>query len=443
MQVTVCSPKIYTYGAMLIGGIIQNMGYEVSIQRDIRAIHGDVLFLSLYSTQHLISPEIKDAIKNLQAHGTKCYIGGPVSAYPDIVFGELNPDAVVTGEGEPAIPVLLETGDPKKAPNCAYRVDNTIITTEKVRITDIEHPLPLIPDDIRDQSIRGANVYIETHRGCFGRCGFCQVPLFFGRTIRSREITPILKEVAAFKEKGVNRVAISGGTGSLYKSHDNIINTDAFIELLKGLSKIMGPKNVSCPDIRVDCITNEVLEAIRTYTIGWLFFGIESGSQKMLDSIRKGITIEQAEAAVTRCRQFDVKVAGSLICGYPDETEEDFRMTKEFLTANTLDDVFVSIAEPIPHTALARSVLETGLDENPVFAPHHGEYASLHLTEAEARAFDLMLHADMCKPVLHLVTDDTFSAYLQEARRQGSDIRAVTDLLRRYHGNDIQNKIVS
>ncbi len=436
MKVTVCSPGIYTYGAMLIGGIIRDLGYEVTIERDLHAIDCDILFLSLYSTQHLLNPLVKEAIRTGREKGTRCYIGGPVSAYPDIVFGELNPDAVVTGEGEPAIPVLLKTGDPSQAPNCMYRSDGTLLLTERVRMTEIEHPVPLIPDDIRNQSIRGANVYIETHRGCFGRCGFCQVPLFFGRKIRSRDIEPILNEVRAFKEKGVERVAISGGTGSLYQSHNNTLDTDAFFELLEGLSGIMGPKNVSCPDIRVDCITDEVLEAIRNHTVGWVFFGIESGSQKMLDCIRKGITIEQAEEAIERCRQSGVHAAGSLICGYPGETKEDFLMTKDFLSRNALEDVFVSIAEPIPHTPLGTMVLEINRDENLVYTPHEGEYASLHLTEAEARAFDLMIHADMSKPVLRLVTDDIFSAYLCEAKQQGSDIRAATDLLFRYCGEE-------
>jgi radical SAM superfamily enzyme YgiQ (UPF0313 family) len=195
---------------------------------------------------------------------------------------------------------------------------------------------------------------------------------------------------------------------------------------------VMGPRNVSSPDIRVDCINDEVLDAIRRYTIGWLFFGFESGSDRILRLMGKGATIKQAEAAIEQCRQHQLHVAGSFITGYPTETEDDHEATRDFIAAQMLEDVFISEAEPIPHTPLAELVLRTPKEENPTYQPHEGEYRSLHLTESEARAFDLMLHADMFKPGLHVVTDEVFTAYLAEARQQGKDIRAVTELLFRY-----------
>ena len=96
----------------------------------------------------------------------------------------------------------------------------------------------------------------------------------------------------------------------------------------------------------------------------------------------------------------------------------------------------MSIAEPIPETPLAQLVLKTPLEENPTFLETTGEYRSLGLTESEARCFDLMMHADMYKPQLHVVTDQVFDGYVKESRKQGSDIRSVTDLLFRYYHGD-------
>jgi hypothetical protein len=56
-----------------------------------------------------------------------------------------------------------------------------------------------------------------------------------------------------------NTGVISGGTGSLYKIQGGKINTEAFVELLAALAKVMGSRNVSSPDIRVDCINDEIL----------------------------------------------------------------------------------------------------------------------------------------------------------------------------------------
>ncbi len=94
----------------------------------------------------------------------------------------------------------------------------------------------------------------------------------------------------------------------------------------------------------------------------------------------------------------------------------------------------MSSAEPIPSTPLAEVVLRTPREENPAFISHTGDYRSLNLTESEARCFDLMMHADMFRPQMRLVTDEVFTVYLTEARTQGADIRAATDLLFRYYG---------
>jgi B12-binding domain/radical SAM domain protein len=434
MLARILSPDLYTYGAMLIGGIVRSSGADVTISREL-APGNDTVFLSLYSTQHLLQPRVRSFVRQHREAGGTVYIGGPVSSVPEIVVGELAPDAVVIGEGEVTVRRLVSEGFSPGLPGIACREDDGSVRVNPPELPpSLERPLPLIPPDIGSQSIRGANVYIETHRGCLGACTFCQVPRFFGHTIRSRGLDEIIGEAKAFREKGVARISISGGTGSLYRYEDGKINTGAFVELLRELAGVMGPKNVSAPDIRVDCINDEVLDAIRDYTIGWVFFGIESGSDTILHQMGKGATVARVKDAVEECRNHHLNVAGSFIVGYPTETPEDYEQTRSFIAEMQLDDVFVSIAEPIPGTPLARLALGTPRDKNPTYVPTEGEYKSLHLMESEARCFDLMMHADTFKPRLHVVTDQVFSTYLRESRNQGSDIRAVTELLLKYRG---------
>jgi len=432
MHVTVISPDLYTYGAMVIGGILRDAGYRVTLRSTLDAPPGGVAFLSLYSTLHLLDPRVRACVARCREAGVPVYVGGPVSAAPRMVMGELEPDAVVMGEGEGVVVPLAEQGPAPGLPGIARRDGDGLEITGPAPPASMDRPLPLIPDDIGSQNIRGANVYIETHRGCTGSCTFCQVPRFFGRDIRSRDIPSILEEVRAFREKGARRISVSGGTGSLFQSRDGTVNTEAFVALLEGMASIMGPKNVSSPDIRVDCINDEILEAIRRYTMGWVFFGIESGSDRLLRLMGKGQTVAQVDAAVEECRSHGVRVAGSLIAGYPTETADEHQETKDALARWMLDDVFVSSAEPIPGTPLAGLVRTTGKDENPAFIPHTGEYRALRLMENEARAFDLMQEADLYKPGLHVITGPVFDAYLAEARKQGVDVRAVTALLERY-----------
>ena len=77
-------------------------------------------------------------------------------------------------------------------------------------------------------------MYLETHRGCPGNCGFCGVPCFFGRKVRSRPLEDILKEVKHFLRNGAQRIAISGGT-VFFMVVTNLKNVDdeAFVELFK------------------------------------------------------------------------------------------------------------------------------------------------------------------------------------------------------------------
>ena len=82
-----------------------------------------------------------------------------------------------------------------------------------------------------------------------GNCGFCQVPEFFGRDIRSRDPDDIIEEINAFVKAGAKKIAISGGTSVHYRMDD-----DEFVELLRRVSDIVGPRNLAAPDVRIDAV---------------------------------------------------------------------------------------------------------------------------------------------------------------------------------------------
>jgi B12-binding domain/radical SAM domain protein len=426
MKTTIVSPKIYTYGSLVLGGILRERGHAVTITRDL-STSGDVTLLSLFSSSQLLDPDIRDFAKR----SPKIFVGGPVSLVPEIVLGELEVDGVVMGEGEEVVIDLVEKGPSSEIPGVAFLQEGEVVKTDPVPISDLDHVMPLIPEDLKDQNVRGANVYIETHRGCLGGCTFCQVPRFFGRSIRSRSLDNILAEVREMRRMGVSRIAVSGGTGSLF-GYGKDVNKEAFITLLKSLAEILGPKNLSVPDMRVDFIDEDILEAVRRYTVGWVFFGIESGSEKMLKAMKKGTTPEKNLEAVDLAHRCGVKVGGSFIVGYPDETEEDYQATLDFMDEAMLEDVFASVAEPIPGTPLAKLALNYPKEENHLYREHAGDYRALKLSEAEARCFNLLLHGQNCKPIPKIVDEATYSAFLEEARTQGRDVRRVMDLLEKY-----------
>ncbi|MGV8127718.1 MAG: methyl-coenzyme M reductase glutamine C-methyltransferase [Methanothrix sp.] len=425
MIIDIVSPGTYTYGSLVLGGVLRDRGHDVKITSKLQSRGGTIL-LSLFSTMQLLDPRIREFAEKED----DVYVGGPVGLCPEMVLGELNARAVVIGEGEDIVADLVEKG-PEDLPGVAYMDDGAIRKTPSNPVSKLDHVLPLIPDDLGQQNVRGANVYIETHRGCLGNCTFCQVPRFFGRSIRSRSIENIVAEVAEMKRRGVSRVAISGGTGSLF-GYRHKVNREAFVEMLRSLSDILGKRNLSVPDMRVDLVDETVLEAVRDYTIGWVFFGLESGSDAILKAMRKGVSVEDNRRAVSLAKSLGVKVGGSFIVGYPGESQEDFQETLGFVEEAMLDDVFVSIAEPIPGTHLAGQILGMPEEDLALYQEHKGEYRALRLSEAEARCFELMLQGESCKPVPRAITDERYNALLAEARGQGNDLKRVMNLLKKY-----------
>ncbi|MGV8143666.1 MAG: radical SAM protein, partial [Methanothermobacter sp.] len=242
MNITILTPEFYNYGALLIGGILKDAGYNVNIQKGFeKEINADIVLFSLHSTIHLI--KYKKEIEKIK--GFKI-VGGPVSKTPELIFKYLPVDTVIVGEGETSTVELInslnnnyDNDNFDSIKGIAYKDDDEVIKTEKSAISPMKRPLPLIPQDISSENIRGANVYIETHRGCPGNCGFCQVPCYFGRDVRSRSLDDIILEVKEFLKMGATRIAISGGTGSLYGCKKfRTTNDDDFTLLLKSISSL-------------------------------------------------------------------------------------------------------------------------------------------------------------------------------------------------------------
>lgn len=441
-SVAVLSPEVYAYGSMVVAGSLEKAGFRVCLAKfdestSLKDIpRADVYAIGLYSTLHVL--RFREWMRRLkEATGSPMIVGGPVTQIPELVLSNMDfVDAVVVGEGEEStvdlVEALMRSSDLDSVDGIAFRDGELVVKTRPREPIDMEHrPMPKIPSDIAEQSVRGAHVYIEVLRGCKGSCTFCQVPRLFGKKIRSRPIDEVVEEVKMFRKKGAHRIAISGGTTSFYKCDGGWVNEDELCKLLKSISEVVGPRNLSAPDIRVDAASDGVLQAIAKYTIGWVFFGIESGSQRMLDKMLKGFKTSDVEDAVYRAKRVGVKPAGSFIVAYPGESEEDFEETINLVRELPLMDHFVSIAEPIPGTPLAEEIANMGLDENPLFKEDESSLGKLYnLSIAESRAYRLMVEGYYSRSLVPIGDDQVLKLFLKEAKKQGEDIRLCTKLVK-------------
>lgn len=111
---------------------------------------------------------------------------------------------------------------------------------------------------------------------------------------------------------------------------------------------------------RVDTVDREILSKMKEAGCYIISFGIESGVQRLLKILNKGITIEQSIQAVWWAKEVGLKVRGTLILGIPTETREETLKTIKFAYSLPLDQVRFSLATPFPGTQLYQMAIEEG-----------------------------------------------------------------------------------
>ena len=108
---------------------------------------------------------------------------------------------------------------------------------------------------------------------------------------------------------------------------------------------------------RVNQVSKEILGKMRGANCQQVFFGVESGCQKILDAMKKGTSVEQNEKAIRLAKDAGLLVAMSVIIGYPGETPNMLKQTIDLIRKTEPDDVYLCVATPYPGTEL-RSLVE-------------------------------------------------------------------------------------
>ena len=105
---------------------------------------------------------------------------------------------------------------------------------------------------------------------------------------------------------------------------------------------------------RVSTVSKDLLLKMRDANCQQVFFGVESGCQKILDAVNKGTTVEQNEKAIRIAKNVGLFVAVSVMVGYPGETTEMLQETIDLIRKAEPDDVYICVATPYPGTELRR-----------------------------------------------------------------------------------------
>lgn len=187
---------------------------------------------------------------------------------------------------------------------------------------------------------------IITSRGCPFKCDFCSRPIF-GNRFRSRTAANVAEEVETVRQLGYERVWFADDCFTLDRKRMlNICD-----ELVRRRITI-GWECLS----RVDTVDLQVAERMKQAGCVRVFFGIESGNEKILEIMNKQATKKQAMDAVCIFKKVGVQVGAFFIIGYPGENDETVLETVNFASSLPLDYLSFTFPYPIPGTPLFERV---------------------------------------------------------------------------------------
>ncbi|MFH2203049.1 MAG: radical SAM protein [Elusimicrobiota bacterium] len=171
---------------------------------------------------------------------------------------------------------------------------------------------------------------MQTSRGCPFPCVFCDIPAFGQGKWRPRSAEHVVAELKHLEELGYR---------SVYFLDDNFLLQTPRIEKICDLIIQEGLTIKWACEGRVDCKDQERMFALMAKAgCRTLMFGIESGSQKVLDRLKKKQTLEQISSAVRSAKKLGIQlVHGFFVVGTPDETPEDMMRCFELAAALPLD----------------------------------------------------------------------------------------------------------
>ncbi len=352
-----------SFSVEIVDDDLLQMGYE-KVSQLAAKLNPQIIAITATTSTVKTALKYMKLIKNLLPDSLSV-IGGPHPTFmPMEVLKDSFIDVVVMGEGEETMVDLSSNyidnnPDLGNISGIAYNdpnTENVKFTQPRPLIKDLDSlPLParhLIPFDSYGVSKEQSGGMI-TSRGCAFSCGYCSSSLIMGKKFRSRSPENVVDEI---EELLYN-----------YKIRDIAFMDDTFMlnkKRARGIAQEIKDRDLDVSFVassRVDMVDYNLLEKLKTSGMSTLYYGVESGSQRILDSMKKGITLKQAEDAVGSAKNAGLKVLTSFILGYPGETEEDINKTINFSIKLNPDYSQYSILTPFPGTPIYNELHKNGL----------------------------------------------------------------------------------
>jgi anaerobic magnesium-protoporphyrin IX monomethyl ester cyclase len=312
---------------------------------------------------------VRDLLREVRQSSprTRIIVGGAhASALPERTLEEIPEiDFLCVGEGEETLVHLVSTLDGRglleNVPGLAFRRNGRIIrNADRPLIKNLDllpkparHLLPMDHYQLTASRTKGSGFCptLIVARGCPFDCQYCSHPS--GRTFRHHSVERIIEELKDLKNFcRVSQVNLEADTLTLDRTFIQAL-CRRFIEERLDLQW-------TC-ESRVDTVDEETLQLMKRAGCWQISYGVESGVQRLLDSIHKGVTREKIEKTFLATKRAGITIRGFFMVGLPGETPSDTLETIHF--ARKLDPLWAqfTITIPYPGTPMYQDLMAKGL----------------------------------------------------------------------------------
>ncbi len=298
---------------------------------------------------------VLEQIKHCKANGCKVIVGGPdVPEYAEnyVRFGA---DVAVIGEGEETmvelLPALSKGSSLENISGIVFRNDNGEIvrTPARALIKNLD-TLPL-PDRNAIDVFQYVNTWKTHHgmgsvslicaRGCPFTCTWCSRSVF-GESHRRRSVQNVVNEIELIRET--------------YKPDMLWFADDVFTIQHKWFYEFyeeMKRRNIKIPFeciSRADRLSEDILQKMSELGAFRIWYGSESGSQKILDAMQRRVSKEEIQTITKQAQKYGIQAGLFVMLGYPGESIFDIEETVEHLKQSNPDIYLTTVAYPIKGT---------------------------------------------------------------------------------------------
>jgi anaerobic magnesium-protoporphyrin IX monomethyl ester cyclase len=327
--------------------------------------------------------------------------GTHLTAIPERTMDEApGIDIGVIGEGEkiivPLLKALIGNNKTSDIPGLIFRIGDGYQINERPPLVEDLSTLPIPAYDLLDPRSFINTTYgvlsapILSSRGCPGKCKFCYKKTF-GNRIRRRTSEHILNEIEhLIKNYGIEHFSFEDDLFTASKK-----SLGAFFDEMDRRKLRF---EWSCWT-RVDTVDSKILRSMKNHGCSLIRYGIESGSQEILDRNEKRTTLEQIRRAFDLTRNAGIMIMGCFMFGNMGETRESAQETMDLIKQLKPEMLYMSSCMPYPGTEVARWAEENGY----LATSNWDEYQ-------ESGAFPVMR------------TDDLTAEEVQQIRQRANDI---------------------